>query len=119
MNSVNLMGRLTRDPEFRKTEGGASITSFTLAVRRDADHTDFIDCIAWKNTAEFIRDYFSKGNMIAISGRIQARDFKDKNGNGRHVQEVVADHAFFTGGKSENEKSTDFKPVDDDGELPF
>ena len=105
LNKVLLMGRLVRDPEMRTTQSGAAVTSITLAVDRDyqsddgSRETDFIDCVAWKNTASFIEKYFSKGQMMALSGRLQSRNWKDKEGNKRTSWEVIIDSAYFCGDK--------------------
>ncbi len=103
LNSVILMGRLTADPELRSTQNGTSVTQFTLAVDRDfvkqgeERQTDFISCVAWKQTAEFISKHFGKGNMLAVTGRLQSRTFDDKNGVKHYVTEVIVDKASFTG----------------------
>lgn len=102
LNSVTLMGRLTRDPELRRTPSGAAVTSFTLAVDRDFTNsttgekeTDFIDIVAWRNTAEFVGKYFTKGRMAVVQGRLQIRTWTDKDGNKRKAAEVVADNVYF------------------------
>lgn len=101
LNHITIMGRLTRDPELRRTGSGVAVTSFTVAVDRDIapkgqdKETDFIDCVAWRNTGEFVNSYFTKGRMIVVSGRLQIREFTDKNGNNRRVAEVVADNCYF------------------------
>lgn len=103
LNSVILLGRLTADPELRSTQNGTSVTQFTLAVDRDfvkqgeERQTDFISCVAWKQTAEFISKHFGKGNMLAVTGRLQSRTFDDKNGVKHYVTEVIVDKASFTG----------------------
>ena len=105
MNLCVLMGRLTAAPELKKTNSGLSVTSFTLAVdRRFKDpngekQTDFINCVAWRQTAEFICRYFAKGQMIAVEGNIQTRKYTDKNGNDRTATEVLVNQAHFTGEK--------------------
>lgn len=107
MNHIVLMGRLTRDPELRHTQSSIPVASFTLAVDRGyakdkADRqTDFIDVVAWRGTAEFVSKYFIKGQMAAVSGRLQIRDWQDKEGNKRKSAEVVADNVYFTGSKKE------------------
>ena len=135
------MGRLTRDPELRRTGSGTSVTSFSLACDRDfksqsgEKETDFIEVVAWKNTAEFISKYFSKGRMAVVEGRLQIRDWTDKAGNKRTTAEVVADNVYFADSKrsesNDNQKenfnalsgrlSDDFVPAlnDDTSELPF
>lgn len=108
LNHITIMGRLTRDPELRRTGSGTAVASFTLAVDRDFSgkdskekETDFIDCVAWRNTAEFVSKYFSKGRMAVASGRLQIRTFTDKEGNKRRVAEVVADNVYFADSKKE------------------
>ena len=107
LNRIILMGRLTRDPELRHTQTGTPVASFSLAVDRDfkdkttgEKSTDFIDIVAWRNTAEFVSKYFSKGRLIGIDGSIQTRNYEDKNGNKRTAVEVVADRAFFVDSKN-------------------
>ena len=128
LNHIVLQGRLTRDPELRRTSSGLSVTSFTLAVDRDfADRetgkreTDFIDIVAWRSTAEFAAKYFAKGNLAVVSGRLQIRTWTDKEGNKRKAAEIVADNVYFgTDKKEENKPSVaDFAVIDDDDELPF
>ena len=106
LNKIVIMGRLTRDPEMRQTGSGTSVTSFSLAVERDYSgsdggekHTDFIDVVAWRHTAEFVDKYFAKGDMAAVIGRLQIRDWTDKDGNKRRSAEVVADNVYFGGSK--------------------
>ena len=135
------MGRLTRDPELRRTGSGTAVTSFSLACDRDFKsqsgdkETDFIEVVAWKNTAEFVSKYFSKGRMVVVEGRLQIRDWTDKAGNKRTTAEVVADNVYFADSKrsesNENQKenfnalsgrvSDDFVPAlnDDTSEFPF
>ena len=134
------MGRLTRDPELRRTGSGTAVTSFSLACDRDfksqsgEKETDFIDVVAWKNTAELVSKYFSKGRMAVVEGRLQIRDWTDKAGNKRTTAEVVADNVYFADSKrsesNDNQKenfnalsgrvSDDFVPAsEEDGELPF
>lgn len=136
---------MTRDPELRRTGSGTAVTSFALAVDRDfkgqggEKETDFIDVVAWRNTAEFVSKYFTKGRMAVVEGRLQIRDWKDKEGNNRRSAEVVADNVYFgdsnkTAGNGRRRKhfrcsydnsyqqpSGDFSeiPDDDAGELPF
>ena len=106
MNAVCLLGRLTATPEQKTTANGVSVTSFTVAVDRTYQpkgaerQTDFINCVAWRNTAEFICRYFQKGQRIALQGSLQSRSYTDKNGNNRTVFEVVVDNAFFAESKS-------------------
>jgi single-strand DNA-binding protein len=108
LNHITIMGRLTRDPELRRTNSGTAVTSFTLAVDRDfgknengEKETDFIDCTAWKHTAEFISKHFTKGRMAVVSGRLQIRNWTDKDGNKRKNAEVVADNVYFGDSKKE------------------
>jgi len=153
MNNVVLMGRLARDPELRHTQSGLPVVSFTVAVDRrfnketNERQADFIDCVAWRGTAEFVSKYFAKGRMIAVQGRLQVREWQDKDGNRRWSTEVQADNVYFTGSKQDsgggsggggyapfNDKDappidagysdpaqgSDFAELDeDDGELPF
>ncbi len=102
LNKAILMGRLTADPELRTTPAGVSVTSFTVAVNRNynREQTDFIDVVAWRQTAEFVSKYFHKGQMIAVEGAIQTRNYEDRNGNKRKAVEVVADQVHFTESKN-------------------
>ena len=102
LNHITIMGRLTRDPELRRTGSGVAVASFTVAVDRDfgksesgEKETDFIDCVAWRQTGEFVSKYFTKGSMIVVSGRLQIRNWTDKEGNKRRTAEVVADNVYF------------------------
>ncbi|MBQ8004609.1 MAG: single-stranded DNA-binding protein [Oscillospiraceae bacterium] len=152
LNKVILMGRLTRDPELRHTQSDVPVASFTLAVdrgysRRDDPQqqtADFVNIVAWRNTAEFVSKWFSKGQLVAVSGRLQVRSYKDRDGNNRTATEVVADECFFAESKRDSAASaSSFSPfgeppapsnvglnavssgsdfeelVGDDGELPF
>ena len=140
LNKIIIMGRLTRDPELRRTGSGTAVTSFSLACDRDFKsqsgdkETDFIEVVAWKNTAEFVSKYFSKGRMAVVEGRLQIRDWTDKAGNKRTTAEVVADNVYFADSKrsesNDNQKenfnalsgrvSDDFVPASEEGgELPF
>lgn len=130
LNSVIIMGRLTRDPELRRTQSGTAVTSFTMAVDRDfksqsgEKETDFIDVVAWRNTGEFAAKYLAKGRMAAVDGRIQVRDWQDKDGNRRKAVEVVADNVYFADSKrdskpQESRNDQEFDEIDDDGDLPF
>lgn len=115
INAVVLMGRLVREPEIRTTTSGKSVCSFSLAVERDFQReektADYFDCVAWGNTAEFVGKYFHKGRMIALQGRLQARTYKDKEGNNRKVVEVLADRVSFTGEKrQEHETGSEYEP---------
>lgn len=137
LNKVFIMGRLTRDPELRRTNSGTAVTSFTLAVDRDfknADgtkETDFVDCVAWRSTAEFAAKYFTKGRMAVVEGKLQIRDWQDKDGNKRRNAEVIADNLYFGDSRSDNASgghqaakapvnvdAEDFAEDDDSG-LPF
>ncbi len=107
LNTAIIMGRLTADPELRTTNTGLSVTSFTVAVDRayakqgEQRQTDFINCVAWRSTAEFICRYFQKGSMIAVQGSIQVRSYEDRNGNRRTATEIIVDSASFCGSKAE------------------
>ena len=110
LNHITIMGRLTRDPELRRTGSGIAVASFSVAVDRDfgknengEKETDFIDCVAWRQTGEFISKYFTKGSMIVVSGRLQIRSWTDKEGNKRRTAEVVADNVYFGESKRSNE----------------
>ena len=144
LNHIVLMGRLTRDPELRRTGSGIAVASFTLAVDRDfasqggEKETDFVDIVAWRSTAEFVSKYFTKGRMAVVSGRLQIRNWQDKEGNKRRSAEVVADNVYFGESKRDSMASSGFdQPVsyqapanpaassdfstlmDDDPDLPF
>ena len=110
LNKIFIMGRLTRDPELRRTQTGTPVASFSLAVDRDfkdrntGEHTtDFIDCVAWRQTGEFVSRYFTKGRMAIVEGRLQIRDWTDKEGNKRRSAEVVADQVYFGDSKRDSE----------------
>ena len=142
LNRVALMGRLTADPELKKTTSDLSVLSFTVAVERNYSgnkdkQTDFINCVAWRQTAEFISRYFSKGKMIALEGSIQVRNYTDKNDNKRQAVEVLVSQAYFAGDNSQKQGSAadtknyppityssgapeDFTEVpEEEGDLPF
>ncbi len=108
LNKIVIMGRLTRDPELRRTQSGTAVTSFTLAVDRDfksqsgEKETDFIDVVAWRSTAEFVSKYFSKGRMAVAEGRLQIRDWTDREGGKRRSAEVVADNVYFGDSKRDS-----------------
>lgn len=133
LNHIALMGRLTRDPELRHTQSGTAVAGFTLAVERDFKsdggdrETDFIDCVAWRSTAEFVSKYFSKGRMAVVEGRLQIRPWTDRDGSKRRTAEVVADHAYFADSKRDEAapqyappQASQFEELpDDDGDLPF
>lgn len=130
LNTVALMGRLTKDPELRRTGSGKAVVSFGIAVNRHiGDGVDFFDCIAWEKTGEIVHDFFAKGKMIAIDGRLQTRTW-EKDGHRMKAVEIVADHVHFCGSKTEENARNDSTParpvniefteeVDDDGHLPF
>ena len=138
MNKVILLGRLTRDPELRTTPSGVSVTSFSIAVNRrfSKDQTDFINCVAWRQTAEFVTKYFAKGNMIAVVGSLQTGRF-EKEGQTHYTTDVVVDEVYFTGSKAEMSGSAPsnsapsanndaefniddgFMPMPADDDLPF
>lgn len=143
LNHITLMGRMTRDPELRYTQSNTAVASFSLAVERDFGskddrQTDFIDCVAWRQTGEFISKYFPKGSLIVVSGRLQVREYTDKENKKRRAVEVVVENAYFTssknaaGGASQTAGSNSVNVPssggstntftdlgDDDGELPF
>lgn len=115
LNHITIMGRLTRDPELRRTGSGIAVASFTVAVDRDfggrdggEKETDFIDCVAWRQTGEFVSKYFTKGRMIVVSGRLQIRSWTDKDGNKRRSAEVVADNCYFGDSKRENDSGNSY-----------
>ena len=107
LNHIVIMGRLTRDPELRKTASGVSVASFSVAVDRDFSQqdgkkeTDFLDVVAWRNTAEFAAKYFTKGRMAVVSGRLQIRNWEDKEGNKRRTAEILAENIYFGDSKKE------------------
>ena len=140
LNKVVIMGRFTKDPELRRTGSGAAVTSFSLACDRDFKsqsgdkETDFIEVVAWKNTAEFVSKYFSKGRMAVVEGRLQIRDWTGKSGNKRTTAEVVADNVYFADSKrsesNDNQRENfnalsgrlndDFVPISEyGGDIPF
>ena len=147
LNHITIMGRLTRDPELRRTGSGVAVASFTVAVDRDFSpkdggekETDFIDCVAWRQTGEFVSKYFTKGRMAVVSGRLQIRSWTDKDGNKRRTAEIVADNVYFGDTKRDGDSgsaygasagfggysapsqssTSDFAMLDDDdAQLPF
>ena len=132
LNSVTLLGRLTKEPELRTTQSGVSVASFTLAVDRDFQkgEVDFVDCVAWRNTGEFVSKYFHKGQMMALHGSLQSRTWEAKDGTKRTSWEVVADSVYFCGDKKNDGETqpakggvnvSAFEDLDDesDGQLPF
>ena len=124
MNVVCLLGRLTATPELKTTQSGVSVTSFSVAVDRTYQpkgaerQTDFINCVAWRNTADFICRYFQKGQRIALQGSLQSRSYTDKNGNNRTVFEVVVDNAFFAESKGNSAPRNDVQPMPSYNEAP-
>ena len=115
LNHITIMGRLTRDPELRRTGSGVAVASFTVAVDRDfggrdggEKETDFIDCVAWRQTGEFVSKYFTKGRMIVVSGRLQIRNWTDKDGNKRRTAEVVADNCYFGDSKRDSDGGSSY-----------
>lgn len=133
LNHIIITGRITRDIELRRTQNGTAVCSFTVAVDRDYKGangertTDFIDCVAWRNTAEFISRSFLKGRMIIVDGSLQSRKYTDKNGNNRTAWEVVVGNVYFSDSKPKDEAAQDytggnsggFEEIQEDGELPF
>ncbi len=144
LNHITIMGRLVRDPELRRTGSGIAVASFTLAVDRDfgpkdggEKETDFIDCVAWRNTGEFVSKYFTKGRMAVVSGRLQIRKWQNKEGENRYSTEVVADNVYFGDSKKDGAADNTATPAnnyvppvqpdagdfalldDDDAQLPF
>lgn len=131
LNTITIMGRMTRDPELRRTESGIAVASFAIACERDyapqggEKETDFINVVCWRSTAEFVDKYFSKGRMAVVSGRLQIRDWTDKEGNKRRSAEILADHVYFGDSKRDGdapESKSDFTEISNDEEdedLPF
>lgn len=133
LNHITIMGRITKDIELRRTATGVAVASFTLAVDRDFKEkngdreTDFIECVAWKNTAEFISKFFAKGRMAVVSGRLQIRSWQDKDGNKRRTAEVLAENVYFGDSKPATDNNvghtapaSDFAMLtDSDEQLPF
>ena len=112
LNHIEIMGRLTRDPEIRYTQSQTPVTSFTLAVDRDIPNkatgdreTDFIDCVAWRSTAEFVSKYFQKGSMAVVTGRLQIRDWTDRDGNKRRSAEIMVDNIYFGDSKRRDDST--------------
>lgn len=134
LNKCVFMGRLTLDPELKQTGSGVNVANWTLAVDRDYKNgdekvCDFIDCVAWRNTAEFVSKYFSKGRMMVVSGSLQSRKWQDKDGNNRTSWEIQTDNVYFGDSKRDGEQSggsgqlpsapSGFAPVELEGDLPF
>lgn len=118
LNKIFLQGRLTRDPEVRYTQSQKPVASFTLAVDRDKDSTDFIDCVAWNQTADFAKKFFTKGSMTLVEGKLTIRDWTDKNGGKRRSAEVVVDRMFFCEAKKTEAKELPGLQEAEEG-LPF
>lgn len=129
LNEVVLMGRLTATPVLNQTKGGVLVTSFAIAIDRryqrqgEEKKTDFINCVAWQKTAEFISKYFKKGEMIAITGEIQTRPYEDRNGNNRTATEVIINNVSFCGNKNDNVNAPEAPATGNlnnyDDDLPF
>lgn len=139
LNHITIMGRLVRDPELRRTNSGTAVASFTVAVDRDfgkgengEKQTDFIDCVAWRQTGEFVSKYFSKGRMIVADGRLELRDWTDRDGNKRRTAEINVANAYFGGSKKDGAEGNQtaagsYQPpannyqqiTENDGNLPF
>lgn len=115
LNHIIIQGRFCKDPELRSTQQGKKVVSFTLAVDRDYQkgEADFITCVAWNKTAEFLSSYFSRGQMAIVSGTLQIREWTDKDGNKKTTPEVVAERVHFCGGKKQEQQE------EDDGDLPW
>lgn len=128
LNHITIMGRLARDPELRRTGSGVAVTSFTLAVDRDfapkdggERETDWIDCVAWRQVGEFVSKYFTKGRMAVVSGRLQVRNWTDKDGIKRRTAEVIAEKVYFGDsrqGGSSSAAPQEAVPASEYGELP-
>lgn len=136
LNQITVMGRLTKDPELRMTQSQKPVATFTVACERDyaasgeRREADFIDCVAWNNTANFVHNYFAKGSMAVVTGRLQSRDWTDRDNNKRRAWEIVADRVYFGEAKAKQEGFTpakgpvsvsgsSFEELANDGELPF
>lgn len=133
LNHIVLMGRLTADPELRRTNTGNAVTSFSLAVDRDYSSdgvklTDFFSCVSWRNTAEFIAKYFTKGRAMVVSGQLQTRSYQDRQGTKRTVTEILVSNAYFADSKTSQDSPSsnqpnrplDFQPLtEDDDDIPF
>ena len=124
LNNITIMGRIGTDIELRRTGNGVAVASFTVAVDRDfksggENETDWIDCVAWRQTGEFIQKHFAKGRMIVVSGRLQIRNWNDKDGNKRKSAEIVVDNAYF-GDSKNTTQAQNFTPIEEvDEGLPF
>lgn len=118
LNKIVIMGRLTKNPELRRTPNGIAVASFTLAVDRDfGEETDFIDVVAWRSTAEFVDKHFTKGRMIVVNGTLQIRNWTDKNDNKRRTAEVIADWVYFADSRPSTDKTESFDDLPDG--IPF
>ncbi len=120
LNHITIMGRLARDPELRRTSSGVVVTSFTLAVDRDympknggQRETDWVNCVAWRNTGEFVSKYFTKGRMAVVSGRLQVRSWTDKDGSKRRTTEVIAESVYFGDSKRETSPAPSYEAAAD------
>lgn len=124
MNKIILVGRLTKDPDIRNTSSGVSVTTFTIAVNRPFKNkegnydADFLQCVSYRATADFIGKFFKKGNMICVEGRVQTRNYDAQDGTKRYVTEVVVENAEFTGGKNETGNKTDNGYYPDVNDFP-
>lgn len=134
LNRITIMGRFTGDPVLRYTQSQTPVASFSLAVERDIAGqdgeraVDFINCVSWRNAAEFVTKYFKKGSMAVVSGRLQIRNWKDKDGNNRQSAEVITDNIYFGEGKKKDDEPQEttevyqertFMELQDDGDIPF
>lgn len=133
LNKIVIIGRLTAEPELRHTANATPVASFTVAVERDfkgndgQKQTDFINCVAWRGTAEFVSKYFSKGSMAVVSGRLQIRSYQDRDGNNRTFAEVLAENVYFGESRRSSdshdtsvaEQKSGFVELDDEEDLPF
>ena len=121
LNNITIMGRICNDIELRRTNGGKAVTSFTVAVDRDfeKDKADFLDVVCWGNTAEFAAKYFGKGRMTVINGRLQMRDWTDKDGNKRRNAEIIANSLYFADSKKTAGDQQFAEIAEEDGDVPF
>lgn len=132
LNKIVIQGRLTKDPELRRTQSGTAVASATVAVDRDFKNqdgsrdTDFIPIVAWKGIGEMMAKYFTKGRMIVVEGRLQLRDWTDNDGNKRRTAEIVANNVYFSDSRKDGESAPaqsepqgGFSEIEDDGDLPF
>ena len=132
LNKITVMGRMVRDPELRRTKSGAAVASFAIACGRDFKsdsgerEADFFDCVAWRSTAEYVSKYFTKGRMAVVAGRLQTREWTDKNGNKRKATEIVAESVYYGDSKREEASQQSyaamqepFAELPDNDEIPF